>query len=239
MTTETQTTNPIKTKPRRWIRFRLRTLLIILTLLSVPLCWVGWELDQRRKEKAVVAWVEEMGGEVVSNSSSFRFFYNVESILPIERNWWEKTTDKWFGERVRFVIIYSTQVSDLSHLAELKKLEYLELYDTQVSDLSPLAELMSLEALCLESTNVSDLSPLAALKNLEFLDLRDTQVNDLSPLAGLKNLEMLYLKNTQVSDLSPLCELKNLEFLSLSGTQVSREQVEELKLALPNCKIYF
>jgi hypothetical protein len=64
MTNETQNTNPVTTKPRRWFRFRLRTLLVMVTLLSVPLGWVGWELDQRRREKKVIAWVEEMGGTV-------------------------------------------------------------------------------------------------------------------------------------------------------------------------------
>jgi hypothetical protein len=56
---------------RRWFRFRLRTLLIMVTLLSVPLGWVGWELDQRRREKAVVSWVEEMGRAVSQHGSGF------------------------------------------------------------------------------------------------------------------------------------------------------------------------
>ena len=100
---------------RHWFRFRLRTLLVMVMLLSVPLGWVGWELDQRRKEKKVVGWIEEMGGEV--------YFY---SSFPIdERSRWGKTKDKWFGERVRFVNFNSPPVNDLSPLAELKNLEYI------------------------------------------------------------------------------------------------------------------
>ncbi len=34
----------------------------MVTALSVPLGWVGWELDQRRREKVVVAWIEEWAG---------------------------------------------------------------------------------------------------------------------------------------------------------------------------------
>ena len=49
-------------KPRRrWFRFRLRTLLVMVTAPSVPLGWVGWELDQRRKEKEVIALVNGNG----------------------------------------------------------------------------------------------------------------------------------------------------------------------------------
>jgi hypothetical protein len=51
MTNESYKTNPVKTTKlrRRWFRFRLRTLLGLVTLLSVPLGWVGWELDRHRR----------------------------------------------------------------------------------------------------------------------------------------------------------------------------------------------
>jgi len=189
-------------KPRRrWLRFSLRTL-IMVTVLAVPLGWVGWKLGQVRSERATITWVEEMGGNVI-------FHYEND------KSWWEESTDKLFGERVRWVNLINTQVSDLSPLAELKNLKILTLNNTQVSDLSPLAE----------------------VKYLKILTLNNTQVSDLSPLAEVKNLEWLNLRNTQVSDLSPLAELKNLEELDLSNTQVSDEQAQELRQALPYCEI--
>ena len=215
---------------RRWFRFSLRTLLILVTVLSVPLGWVAWERQQIHRERAAIAWVEETGGNVSFLSSRFRNGTN-------EKSWWEKSTDKWFGERVRLVSLSNTPVSDLSHLANLKYLEKLLLQRTPVSNLSPLGELKHLELLWLHNTQVSDLSPLAELTNLKDLPLINTQVSDLSPLAELKNLKELYLSNTQVSDLSPLAELKNLEILTLGNTQVSEEQVQELRQALPNCEI--
>jgi hypothetical protein len=190
-------------KPRRhWFRFSMRTLLIVVTVSSIPLGWVGWRLQQVRREQTMIAWVEQMDGRV-------DFDYRND------KSWWEETTDKWFGERVRGVYLHNKQMSDLSPLAKLKNLENLHLDDTQVSDLSPLAE----------------------LKKLEKLDLRRTRVSDLSPLAKLKNLRMLVLENTRVSDLSPLEGLKNLKLLGIKNTQVSDEQVQKLRQALPNCKI--
>jgi len=241
MTNETHNTKP----RRRWYQFSLRTLLIVVTLSAVPLGWVGWKVEQGRRQRAVIAWVEKMVGVVG--------FEDAE-----EKSWWNEWENNWFGERVRWVNLGDSQVSDISPLAKLKNLKDLSLGRTRVSDLSPLAKLKSLEELHLHDTHVSDLSPLTELKNLESLALSDTQVSDLSPLAELTNLERLYLRNTQVSDLSPLAELENLEVLGLTGTQVSDlsplaelesleylylptqvsdEQVQKLRQALPNCEI--
>ena len=47
----------------------------------------------------------------------------------------------------------------------------------------------------------------------------------------------LNLNGTEVSDLTPLAGMKRLERLFLEGTKVTEEQIDKLKLALPNCKI--
>ena len=92
--------NEKPTRPRRrWYQFSLRTLLIVVTLSAVPLGWVGWEIQQRRSERAVIAWVEKMGGDVG--------FKHVEAT-----SWWKEWGDKWFGESVRWVDLNNTQVSD-------------------------------------------------------------------------------------------------------------------------------
>ncbi len=208
MTNETHYAKP----RRRWFRFSLRTLLIVVTVASMPFGWVGWRLKQVRRERATLTSVEKLGGDVSDRS--------------------------WFSGRVGRVHLDNWQVSDLSPLVELKNLKVLRLASTQMSDLSPLAELKNLKELGLANALLSDLSPLAELKNLEGLWLAKTQVSDLSTLVELKNLERLWLVNMLVSDLSTLAELKNLEWLWLHNTQVSDEQVQELRQALPNCEIH-
>ena len=224
---DTATQRPAKPR-RRWFRFRLRTRLILVTVLTVLLGWIGWRLEQVRNEQATVNWIERMG-------------------------WF--ADQSWFSGKVRRVSLNHKFDQSLRPLAVLKNLEGLSLGDTEVSDLSPLAEVKSLESLRLRippqvsdlspwdrgrdryRAQVSDLSPLAELKSLRTLDLRMTYVRDLSPLAELKNLKTLDLGKTRVSDLSPLTELKNLKTLVLLGKQVSDEQVQELKQALPNLEI--
>ena len=83
-----RTTRP---KRRRWYQFSLRTLLIVVTLSAIPLGWVGWKLEQARRERAAIAWVEEMGGRVQFGGG------------------W---VDSWFGLGVSHVYLSNTQVSD-------------------------------------------------------------------------------------------------------------------------------
>ena len=95
-------------KPRRrWLRFSLRTLLIVVTVLSVPLGWVGWRLGQVRTEQATITSIEKLGGTVLFRSDP----------VTIKRSWWEESTDKWFGERVFWSLkelkLGGTQVSVL------------------------------------------------------------------------------------------------------------------------------
>ncbi len=85
---------------------------------------------------------------------------------------------------------------------------------------------------------VSNISPLASLNNLVFLNLSFTQVRDISPLASSKNLIFLNLGSTQVSDISPLMLLTNLDIIHLAYTKVTKEEVEQLQQALPECRIY-
>jgi len=161
MTDETKTTEP----RRRWYQFSLRTLLIVVTLSAVPLGWFAWKVEQGRRQRAAIAWVDKMGGDSISGG--------IEG-----ESWWKEWEHKWFSRSVRWVILDNAIVSDLSPLTELKNLETLWLRGAQVSDLTPLAELKSLRFLDLSGAQVRDLSPLWELKSLEELVLYDTQVGD-------------------------------------------------------------
>jgi hypothetical protein len=130
-------------QPRRWFRFSLRRLLILVTVASVPLGGIGWRQGQVRSEQTTIAWIEEMGGEVADPT--------------------------WFSGRVTRLNLQFSQVSDVSPLVGLMSLEILSLHGTEVADVSPLAEIETLKSLDLTDTPVSELSPLATLKNLREL----------------------------------------------------------------------
>ena len=73
---------------------------------------------------------------------------------------------------MRRLSLARTGVSDISVLAHLLQLEWLNLARTGVSDISVLAHLTQLTSLSLNYTDVSDISVLVNLPNLEGMDLR-------------------------------------------------------------------
>jgi hypothetical protein len=149
------------TQPKPHYQFRLQTLLIAVTVLAVALGWVRWEVEQIRKERAVVAWVGDADGSV-SYPKEYAFF----------------SRDQWFGVRVKSVDLENAQLSDLSPLAELQNLTTLCLNGSDASDLSSLSDLKNIEGLAVSYTRVSDLSPLAELTNLEQILIWNSQVSD-------------------------------------------------------------
>ena len=126
------------------------------------------------------------------------------------------------GSSVNYVVTSNTsQLSDITPLANLTNLENLIIAYSQLSDITPLANLTNLENLIITYSQVSNITPLANLTNLEQLDLSVNQVSDITPLANLTNLEQLYFTANQVSDITPLTNLTNLEQLYFGVNQIS------------------
>ena len=90
-------------------------------------------------------------------------------------------------------------VSDLSFLTQWPHLKRLICIDsrTPVTDLSPLAELHELEYLELFMQQITDLSPLAGKEHLLDLNLCYNNITDLTPLHSCVNLERLWISNNK------------------------------------------
>jgi len=140
-----------------------------------------------------------------------------------------------------------TQVSDagLAYFKDCMNLTRLNLGGTQVSDtgLAHFKSCKNLMHLGLAGTQVSDtgLAHFKSCKNLTHLGLAGTQVSDtgLAHFRDCMNLLALGLNGTQVSDvgLAHFKDCKNLTYLGLKMTKVTAAKIEELKKALPMCKI--
>ena len=111
-------------------------------------------------------------------------------------------------------------VTDLSPIATLTSLSYLNVGGNQVADLKPLTNLTHLTGLSLWNNRVTDIAPLSSLTALTYLNLAANHVSNLKPLANLVSLEKLDLYDNEVEGIAPLSDLKNLNFLILKHNRI-------------------
>ncbi|REJ97642.1 MAG: hypothetical protein DWQ35_01545, partial [Planctomycetota bacterium] len=107
-------------KRQTCLRFRLRSLFALLTAAAILFAYLGPRIRQSQLEKPVVDWIVKRGGSVRSKGRGL---------------------DRYFGERVIKVYLNSADVTDISKLASLRHLVYVDLDNTMVTDLRPLAHL--------------------------------------------------------------------------------------------------
>lgn len=219
---------------RRFLRFSLRTLVVLMLIICVAL---GWKVQQARNQRETVAWILQSGGSFYYDHQLYDDGDAVPNPQPPGPKWLTELLGVDYLDSVVEVSLSETEVVDVATLAVLTNVEGLSLWYSQVSDVSPLADLARLERLVLSGSPVTDLTPLGGLTNLKRLFLSSTPVTDLTPLGGLTNLEHLDLQDTQVRDVRTLARLKSLRYLFLGDTPVSKEDYEMLKKALPNCDI--
>jgi len=143
------------------------------------------------------------------------------SRLLVSQEWGERFWKKIHQLQPKALNLEDIENNNLSALAELTCLIWLNLIDTTISEIAPLSDLTGLRELCLSGTSITNLAPVANFKSLEWLEFRRTPINDLSPLSTLKSLKRLYLEATAVTDLTPLSELTKLQHLDLGGTKIN------------------
>ena len=200
---------------RRWFSYRLRSLFVLMTVISLGLAWVAHERAQSRYEVRLAEQLLANGGNVDFGGR----FSRVDN--DPQPTWWRTALSRLCGPRIRKVWLRSTDVpfADYSPFASLRCLEALDVDDSP-KDLAPLAGLKNLNELDISGDRVTDISPLAGLNRLTNLSLTATAIDDVSALAGLEALQILSLSNTKITDLTPLAGLKDLVYLRLSNTPV-------------------
>ncbi len=112
-------------------------------------------------------------------------------------------------------------------------------HNQQLTDISFVAQMPKLETAILAMCGWSDATPLTNCPELEYLEMFGTECTDLRPLAELHNLKHLNIAGiVDIDDVSPLFGMTQLERLYLgSMNRVPNEQTEELRRRLPNCEV--
>jgi Leucine-rich repeat (LRR) protein len=119
-----------------------------------------------------------------------------------------------------FVAPYN-QISDVSPLSNLTKLEFLNLKNNLVTDITKLTGLIKLLHLDIEGNKIADIRILSNMSSLLNLNLSNNKISDISVLQELTALQFLDLKNNQISIVESLRDLENLTVLELSNNQIS------------------
>ena len=128
-----------------------------------------------------------------------------------------------YAENLEKLSMVNQAFGDISPLANLTKLKYLDLRNVAknghgIKDLSPLAKLTNLEYLNLfkaEPINVNELENLVKLKSL---NLGAAKINSVSFASKMINLEYLNLEHNEFADVTVLEDLVNLKTLLLDST---------------------
>ena len=216
---------------RRFLRFSVRVLIVLVLLIGVALGWLVRTVRSARTQHEAVAAIEDAGGFVQ---------YNGEAPVAWDvANWKRVDGTPNFPTWAPSSLVGFVGADLLAHVTDVS------LCATKRSAaIEGIAHLTHLRALRLTGPAVSDhdLRHLNRLTNLETLDLGNTRVTDagLLHLKGTTTLFRVDLVNTQITDcgLRHLKGLTNLRWLDVKGTQVTDAAVEELTQALPNLTIF-
>jgi hypothetical protein len=225
----------------RWrFQFSLRSFLLLVLAIAVPLAWVAAEVRRSQQQREVMAALQAAGAtvrldyawpmtrkdlaepELPSGSDGLGGVYagvwrlkDASELAPPAPEWLMSLLGEcFFAEAV--MISYAMRDEpdlDYAHLKRLSHLQSLHFRATPVSD--------------------AELENIRELTGLVTLNLRETQITD----AGLKHLKRLTkireltLDDTRVTDagLRHLQSLTALRYLSLAGTQITDAGLEDLR----------
>jgi Leucine-rich repeat (LRR) protein len=229
----------------RFVRFSLRTALILLTLLCLALGW--WVVTAERQRDAVAA-VRELGGRV-------RYTYELgPEGFPLKKPeppWAPEWLRDTFGEDL-FITLHSVEfegirddfvVQVVPKLRRVASLHTLGLRDTLISDaaLANIAELTQLEHLYIGTgseapgiTTITDkgLAQLSTLRRLRGLTVNNCSIDGsaLVHLGMLRRLEWLYMRHTNFNDAAAhhLRQFPRLHRLDLWNTSITDAAIDDI-----------
>jgi hypothetical protein len=195
---------PIPKSSRRWFRFSVRGLIVLVLVIGG---WLGWMVRSANVQREAITMIKRAGGLVQYDWELYRGL-TIPGAKPPAPDWLVKIIGiDYFGS----VVAVRWHVPDVFHDPEVPLSE---------ATLASLGALTHLEFLVLMRTSLDDagLAKLAHLRRLKWLALNKTHVTDagLNHLKGMSDLRWLSLHSTKVTDTGKkdlLKALPGLEFL--------------------------
>lgn len=221
--------NGTSSRPRRrWLRFSIRTLLILVTLCGV---WLGLKVNAARRQQQAVAEIQKLGGWV---RYDFECDRQTGRRLPGAKSWvpkaiLDRTGLDLFHDVVHLNMVYNDDVRRIDnqqltdavkhHLAAFPRLKELLLKESQATDdcLAKAAQLSHLQKIyCWDARTVTDsgTAHLKRLSRLAVIHLSGSEITDesLRVFGTMRQLEELSLQRNRFTDRG-LAHLKDLKLL--------------------------
>lgn len=253
---ELEGTSDAPPRKRRWLTFRMSTLLVATGCIALLMATIARErLDSNRQAEAANR-LQQVGASVKiwdslpSDPREFQCGFTIASeVEPPPPTWIRYALGAQFGCRAYRVDFnrHSTRDptdlgslgcgdEDLISLKDLRGLQELVLDDTNITDagLSHLGIVTSLRSLSLRNTAIdgSGVHHLRALEGLRHLDLRGTkfQQQHLRELQQLTQLQSICLpREIDADGIKILAKIPSLKAIDLSQTDVSPASLESLR----------
>jgi hypothetical protein len=238
----------------RCLRFRLRTLLVLLTLASI---WLAMHVNAARRQQKAVAAIREYGGwmrydfQFPSGEFSHQDF-DQKAGSPVPAWLLQRFGIDMFHDVVQVSLNYSEDSGKREEngnqtdkaivwLPDFPKLRVLLLQGNQIRDesMAHLAALRYLECLMMwDAHGISDngIVHLQDLEHLKYIHLSESKITDrsLEIFSRMPQLEGLSLQFNDFSDagVSKLSDMRNLTALWVCGAKGHRNRITDASLDL-------
>lgn len=243
------TAEPTKPAPprsrRRWLKYSLRTLLLITAAVAV---WLGVQVNRATNQRRAVSMVQERGGTFYYRHHGYTHpipltsLYSTSSFVPNAQPPGPALLRDFLGDEYFQDVMYvnladrvsSEGDADARLLATLPKLEYLDMGNCNLTDeaLRHIGSIGTLRVLRVDRNKITDdglqhLSRSSALESLDVSGRRGIEGPGLRHLAGLRELKELDLQYVPL-DCDWLNEIINLP---LEKLMLSKTSLEDAHLA--------
>ena len=249
----------VASQPRHFrFQFSLRTLLLLVLLVSLGMSWLATRIGQTDQECRIADSIESHQGDLcwgieIRNDRFYGSYRPSKDVLPwnaydavrflespysifrtIQTVSFARYTDRHPTLMTRTDFAMSADV--LSQIGHLKHLRQLNLAGTNTTDemLAGIQNMRSLEELNLQRTAITDdgLKHLRRFHRLRHLNVSETRVTGVGfdYLDGLTHLEVLNLDGTPITSegLASLQGLRSLDYLDLQTTTITDNAVDYL-----------
>lgn len=234
------------------MQFTLKTLLLMVAMVAIPLAWLGPKLNQARQQRESLTAARSVGARTLYEQEVQWREGRYEDTGPATTEphgpeWLRRILGRDFFDPVVHIIFQDGRTSDndLELLKGLPETRSLSLTRTSVTDkgMALLSRLTGLEELFLDGTGITDagLLQLSGLQHLKSLYLGGTGITDegAKVISELRELRILCLEETQVSDagLASLATLPHLEEVHVFKTGVSGDGAQAFTAARPSVRV--